>query len=105
MDGVEPTASSARAVSQEISVHQRSASASTTSHTVGNSNNSNNNKNSNNSNNNKNSNNSNNNKNSNNSNNDDEARQPSAASSKGKERARTPISDPGGESLMELYSG
>ena len=88
MDGVEPTASSARAVSQEISVHQRSASASTTSHTVGNSNNSNNNKNSNNSN-----------------NDNDEARQPSAASSKGKERARTPISDPGGESLMELYSG
>ena len=85
MDGVEPTASSARAVSQEISVHQRSASASMTSHTVGNSNNSNNNKNSNNDN--------------------DEARQPSAASSKGKERARTPISDPGGESLMELYSG
>ena len=97
MDGVEPTASSARAVSQEISVHQRSASASTTSHTVGNSNNSNNNKNSNNSNNNKNSNNSN--------NDNDEARQPSAASSKGKERARTPISNPGGESLMELYSG
>ena len=88
MDGVEPTASSVRAVSQEISVHQRSASASTTSHTVGNSNNSNNNKNSNNSN-----------------NDNDEARQPSAASSKGKERARTPISDPGGESLMELYSG
>ena len=88
MDGVEPTASSVRAVSQEISVPQRSASASTTSHTVGNSNNSNNNKNSNNSN-----------------NDNDEPRQPSAGSSKGKERARTPISDPGGESLMELYSG